>query len=204
MDLTIAVILTTLWLLGVLFFRLNRIWLPYYVLGSVGLAFLIIFIGRNTEAEPLLQTVVANSVHAVSRLFQLETQTFTGAPGALLVLIITQDVGWTMLQVTVESSGLLEAGVVSGMLMFYPAWSFKRRLSITLIALLLTHIANVIRLLVIVGSLHFLGKDSLLVAHTIVGRAVFFLAVVLIYWYLLTRPTLRTIKKKLDDELSAP
>jgi hypothetical protein len=43
----------------------------------------------------------------------------------------------------------------------------------------------------------------LLVSHTIIGRAVFFIAVIAIYWYLLTRPTLGVVRKKLDQELVA-
>ncbi len=203
MDIAVAAILATLWMLAVLFFRLNRIWLPYYITGSVGLAFLVIFIGRNTPIEPALQTAVAQGVHLVADLFNIPTDTFEGTPGALLVLVISQDIGWTMLQVTVESSGLLESGVVFGMLMMYPAWSMRRRFSYVLLALALTYVANIVRLLVIVAALHFLGKDSLLVSHTIIGRAVFFLGVILIYWFLLTRPTLGAVRKKLDDELVA-
>ncbi len=203
MDIVIAAILSTLWILAVLFFRLNRIWLPYYIIGSVGLAFLSIYIGRNTFIEPALQTAVAQGVHFVAELLNIPTDTFDAAPGALLVLVISQDIGWTMLQVTVESSGLLESGVVLGMLMFYPAWSTRRRVSYVAMALLLTYFFNIVRLLVIVATLHFLGKDSLLISHTIIGRAVFFVGVILIYWFLLTRPTLGSVRKKLDDEMVA-
>jgi exosortase family protein XrtG len=203
-DVILAAILTSLWAAAVAFFRLNRIWLPYYVLGSVGLAFVLIFIGRNTGIESALQSAVAYGVHAVSEVVQVPTQTFSSAPGALLVLVISQDIGWTMLQVTVESSGLLESGVIAGMLLFYPAWSIRKRLAFTLLALALTYVANIIRLMVIVGALHLMGKESLLVSHTIIGRAVFFIAVIIIYWFLLTRPTLRSVRKKLDEEMVAP
>lgn len=202
MEIALAATLAAVWALAVLFFRLNRIWLLYYIVGSVGLAFLLIYIGRNTFIEPSLQTAVAYGVHAMAPVVGVPTQTFDAAPGALLVLV-TQSSGWTMLQVTVESSGLLESGVVTGMLMFYPAWSMRRRLAYTLLALALTYVANIIRLLVIIAALHYFGKDSLLVSHTIIGRAVFFMGVVLIYWYLLSRPTLGSVRKKLDKELVA-
>ena len=202
MDIAIAAALSSVWAVGVLFFRLNRIWLPYYVLGSVGFAFMLIYIGRHTPIEGWLQVAVAFGVHQVSQLVGIPTSTFESAPGALLVLV-NQDVGWTMLQVTVESSGLLESGVIAGMLMFYPAWSLRRRFAYTLLALVLTYIANIIRLMIIVATLHLLGKESLLISHTIIGRAVFFVAVIAIYWYLLTRPTLGAVKKKLDRELVA-
>ncbi len=189
------------WLMAVLFFRANRIWLPYYVIGAVGLALAIIFIGRATPLESGLQQVVAAGVHAISSLTPVPTRIFQSAPGAIMVLVVDQSVGWTMLQITVESSGLLETGVISGMLMFYPGWSFRKRLGFTIMAILATYVANIIRLMVIVVVIHYGGKDTLLVSHTILGRAVFFVGVIAIYWYLLSRPTLRTVRAKLDEEM---
>ena len=189
------------WLMAVLFFRANRIWLPYYVIGAVGLALGIIFIGRATFIEAGLQQAVAAGVHAVSGLTPVPTRVFQSAPGAIMVLVVDQSVGWTMLQITVESSGLLETGVISGMLMFYPGWSLRRRTGYAVIAILATYVANIIRLMVIVIVIHYGGKDTLLVSHTILGRAVFFIGVIIIYWYLLSRPTLRTIRGKLDEEM---
>lgn len=191
-----------LWVLSVLFFRLNRIWLPYYIVGSVGLAFIFIFIGRATAIEPWMQTGVAAGVHIVSGWVGIATKIFQAAPGAILVLVISQDIGWTMLQVTIESSGLLESAVIAGMLLFYPGWSLRKRMAFTIGALLLTYLANVVRLMIIVMTLHNVGKSSLLISHTIIGRAVFFVLVVAIYWYLMTRPTLRSVRRKIEDELA--
>ena len=203
MDIWLAGVLIAGWLLVVAFFRLNRIWLPYYIIGSVGLAFVIIFVGRATGLEHALQVVVAAGVHAVSLALGLPTEIFQSSPGAILVLVVSQDIGWTMLQVTVESSGLLETGVIAGMLLFYPGWGIKKRIWFTIAAITLTYLANVVRLMVIVATLHYMGKSSLLISHTIIGRAVFFALVVAIYWFLMTRPTLRTIRHKIDDELMA-
>ncbi len=201
MAIWLAGTLIFIWLMAVLFFRANRIWLPYYVIGAVGLALAIIFIGRATFVESSLQQVVAAGVHAVSSLTPVPTQIFQSAPGAIMVLVVDQSVGWTMLQITVESSGLLEIGVISGMLMFYPGWSLRKRLGLSIIAILATYVANIIRLMVIVLVIHYGGKDTLLVSHTILGRAVFFVGVIAIYWYLLSRPTLRTVRSKLDEEM---
>ena len=203
MELWLVGLLIGIWLLVVAFFRLNRIWLPYYIIGSVGLAFVIIFVGRATGLEHALQVVVAAGVHATSLAFGLETEIFRSSPGAILVLVISQDIGWTMLQVTIESSGLLESGVIAGMLLFYPGWSIRKRIWFTIAAIALTYFANIVRLMVIVTTLHYMGKSSLLISHTIIGRAVFFALVVAIYWFLMTRPTLRTVRHKIDDELMA-
>lgn len=201
MEVWLGGTLIFLWVMAVLFFRANRIWLPYYVIGAVGFALIIIFVGRATFVESSLQQVVAAGVHAISSLTPVPTRIFQSAPGAIMILVVDQSVGWTMLQITVESSGLLETGVISGMLMFYPGWSFRKRLGLSVVAILATYVANIIRLMVIVIVIHYGGKDTLLVSHTILGRAVFFVGVIIIYWYLISRPTLRTIAGKLEDEL---
>ena len=199
MDIWLIGVLIVVWALVVAFFRLNRIWLPYYIIGSVGLAFIIIFVGRATGLEAALQIGVAAGVHALSIALGLPTEIFQSAPGSILILVISQDIGWTMLQVTIESSGLLETGVIAGMLLFYPGWNGRKRIWFTFAAVVLTYLSNVIRLMVIVITLHYMGKSSLLISHTIIGRAVFFALVVAIYWFLMTPPTLRTVKHEIDN-----
>ncbi len=203
MELTLTLALAGVWLTAVLFFRLNRVWLLYYLVGSIGLALGIIFIGQSLiPIEPLLEQYVAYAVHLVSSVVGVKTRIFTGAPGLLMVLVIAQDVGWTAVQVTIECSGLLESAVLIGMLAFYPGWPLRQKILLCAVGLAFTQLANVARLMFIIGTLHWFGKDSLFMAHTIVGRAVFFVAVVAIYWYVFTLPTLRTVHDKLIGDMS--
>ena len=61
-----------LWLAGVYFFYHYRIWLRFYVVGAVGLAFLIIAVGRTVlPLEMLLEQFTAYHVHDVAGLFGL-------------------------------------------------------------------------------------------------------------------------------------
>jgi hypothetical protein len=47
--------------------------------------------------------------------------------------------------------------------------------------------------------LHYLGKDALLIAHSLVGRIFFFLFTIGIYWYLITARSLETIEERLKS-----
>lgn len=202
----LAALLISLWLLAVLFFRANRIWLPYYLLGSVGLAFVIIFVGRATPVEELMEIGVAYATYGVANALQVDAQVFQAAPGALMLFVVGQvvghDRGWTMVQVTIECSSLLETGVIAGMVGFYPAWPMGKRLALVLAGVVATFAANIVRLTVIIGALHWFGKDSLFLSHTVIGRWVFFVLVVAIFWYIITRPTLGTVRCKLERELA--
>jgi exosortase family protein XrtG len=203
MPIWAGVILAVAWLLALLFWRANRVWLPYYITGTVGMALLLIFFAaRVTPAEEWMQRSTAWLVHHLSWLAQVPTQTFAEPPGAIMVLV-SQSVGWTMVQISVESSGLLESCVLVSMVLFYPGWSLRKKLGLIALGLAATFMANLFRLMIITTSLHYLGKDSLLVSHVLVGRLVFFVLVVLIFWMVITLPTLRTVRQKLEGEARA-
>lgn len=207
MNWALVATLLTVWALAVAFFRLNRIWLPYYLVGSVGLAFAIIFIGRATPLQTLMETGVAVSAFSVSNLLGIPARVFQEAPGSLMLFVVGQvvghDNGWTMVRVTIECSGLLETGVLSGMVGFYPGWTMRKKLALLALGVGATCVANILRLTVIIGTLHWFGKDSLFIAHTIVGRAVFFVLVIAIFWYIITLPTMRGVSKKLQQDMAA-
>jgi hypothetical protein len=81
------------WVIILLFFRSHRNWLPYYVLGSVGLAFALIGVGRLVFLEQFLQVSTASIVHLLSAVIGVETRLFPAVPGALMVLVIPQNLG---------------------------------------------------------------------------------------------------------------
>ena len=203
MALGIVIPLIIVWAVAVYFFYKNRIWLFYYLLGSVGLAFIIIFVGRMVSLEMFLEVTVANTVHQACNLVGIPTRLFQASPGSLLIMVIGQDVGWTVVQVTIECSGLLEIAAMMGMMLMYPGWSLGKRAVLTAIGTVTIYIANILRLFMIVEVLHTMGKGSLFISHTIVGRALFFIIVVFIYWYIITRPMLNDVRKKLKKELDS-
>ena len=202
MELSVIVSLAAVWLLVVYFFYRNRIWLLYYLVGAIGLAFIIIFVGRAFFLEAAMEQVVAQTVHQICNLAGIPTKIFESAPGALLVMVIAQDIGWTVIQIGIECSGLLETSAMLGMVLLYPGWAWGKRLVLTAIGVITIYFANIIRLFFIVEILHHGGKDTIFISHTIAGRAIFFIIVVGIYWFVITRPTLSTIRNKLHKEMA--
>ena len=191
----IYILLFLSWLVVVVFARRFRIWLVYYVLGAVGTAFWsVLVLGNLLGMETWLAYSVAWTVHAISNGIGIPTQIFEKAPGLLLVMVVVQNIGWTVLQVGVESSGFLELSVLSSLLLFYPGWSWRRRAVAILVGDAALWVANIIRMLIIVVMLNRLGKDILVFAHVYVGKIVFFLLAVGIFWYLITFLTLRDLR----------
>lgn len=195
-------VLFLLWLAFLLFLRANRIWLFYYLAGSVGMAFLMVHVGRSLVPwETWLKISTALSVYQLASLTGIESKLFEAVPGAISVLVISQDIGWTVLQIGIESSGLLESAVIVGMICFYPRWSLGRKAFLAALGLATTYVANVVRIFFIVSTLQWGGKDFLFLSHTVLGRALFFALIVVVYWYILTLPTLGTVGEKLREEM---
>ena len=207
MTWALAATLILAWALVVFFFRANRVWLPYYLLGSVGLAVIVIFLGRATPVQGFMETGVALATFGVANAVGIPARIFENDANSLMIFVIGQlvgsDHGWTMVRVTIECSSLLETGVISGMVGFYPGWTVKRRISLVVLGALATYLANIVRMTVIIGTLHLFGKDSLFIAHTIVGRAIFFVLVIAIFWYIITLPTMRTVFNKLQRDMAS-
>jgi len=199
MSLLLSMLLFALWISAVIFFRVYRIWIFYYVLAAVGAAYWMVLIARYLQLDVLVANTVASTVSELSGWLGITTQTFQNAPGLLLVLVVVQKIGWTVLEVGVESSGVLEMCVLSSLLLFYPGWSWKRRLLNLTIGLISTWGANIARMMVIVLLLSEMGKPVLVVAHTFIGKVVFFAITVAIYWVLITRPTVWIVARLLRE-----
>ena len=197
MSTFVIFLLFILWAGMVAFLRYTRSWLPFYVIGAVGCAYWLILVFSSLFGlEPFLAHSVAWVVHVVSNLVGIPTRIFEGAPGVLLVLVIFQDIGWTVLQVGIESSGLLEISVLVSLLLFYPGWSLSRRAFLIGMGSLAMWCANIIRMLVIVVMLNQFGKEALVLAHMYIGKAVFFVLVIAIFWVIITRTTLKDLYKR--------
>ncbi|GAB4401114.1 MAG: exosortase family protein XrtG [Anaerolineales bacterium] len=197
----IILLLFIIWLGLLIFLHTYRVWLFYYLVGVVGCAyFLVWFLRGPLNFEPALAYSVALTVHSIANLLEIPTRIFENAPGVLLVLVVVQrlgaQMGWTVLRIGVESSGLLEICVLASLLAFYPGWRWQRRTLSVGFGILVTWVANVLRLLVIVILLHGFGKNALVLAHTYIGKAFFFALIIWLYWYLITARALDDLSER--------
>ena len=133
----------------------------------------------------------------------IPTRVFEAAPGNILVWVVVQEPGWTVVRIDLECSGLLEMSVLSGLILFYPLRSVGKRVGLTLLGWAAIAGANVVRILTIILILHLFGKRSILIAHTVVGRIVFFALTAALYWFTLSKPTIRILAGSLQERMKA-
>jgi exosortase/archaeosortase family protein len=96
---------------------------------------------------------------------------------------------------------LVEGAVFSGLMLFYPRFTRKERFLRLAAGLGGTFLVNTIRLALIVAVIVTLGKGAAPLAHTVLGRLVFFVGIVIIYWKLFTLPTLNLVRKDLSASM---
>jgi exosortase family protein XrtG len=188
MNVWLLQLLLVIYLLGIVSLQRRHWSLLLYLWSAFGLAFLII------------QFAVLQNWHAA--LASLEASQLTGIMNALGVqlqlvdrtmLMVPDSTGWSGLRIGVESSTLIELSVLAGLLLFYPKQTPRQRSVFLMIGLTGTYVLNLLRLMVIVGMILIWGKPAVPLAHTVVGRLLYFGGVVMLYWFLMTRPTLRTV-----------
>jgi len=85
------------------------------------------------------------------------------------------------------------------LLLFYPSYNWKTKLKYATIGTVATFAANIIRILSIVFIVAVFGKTSVYLAHAIIGKLIFFALIVILYWYLLTKPTMNTVRKNIKS-----
>lgn len=182
---------TVIYILLILFLRNRRLWLPYYTLAVFGLTVLVVLISQQFHLDTLLSSFEMNHTHLASIWFGIPTRVVSSNS-----IMIADLSGWSILSIGIECSAILELSIFIGLILFYPAFSGLKKSFLLSIGLTSTYLINVVRILLIVGMVHFIGKNVIFIAHAIVGRLFFFAAIITLYWFLLTRPTLDLVARE--------
>lgn len=113
--------------------------------------------------------------------------------------IFPDPTGWSIFGIGFECSSIIEISVLVGLLLLYPGYNFKRKMKYAGIGILATYGANLIRMLSIIYIVNIFGKSTLYFAHAFIGKIIFFAFVIVLYWYLLTRPTLGIVRDNIKS-----
>ncbi len=171
--------------LFVFWLRKSHFWLPYYALGVFGLTFIFIFLAREAHFDTQLSTWEMSQSHFLARLLGIATQVVSSGS-----IAIKSSGGWSILSIGLECSALIELSIFVSLILFYPAFKIIDKAKLLLIGLLGTYAINLLRILLIIALVAVYGTQVVFVAHAVIGRLFFFTAVVVLYWYLITSPTL--------------
>ena len=177
------------WLLRVLRKAGLKFW--RYLLGSCGIFLILLILVR-----PWLVLPLARLIAAIAGIFGKVTG-FYQAYYRYGVIFIESLNGAITVNIDLEGSGFIEISAFISLLAFYGIYNIPERIYIGVIGTLYTMLTNALRIAVICTMIHFLGTDYYYVAHTIVGRIVFYVLQVILYFFIFTKP--HVLKMKTGD-----
>ena len=158
-----------------------------FCFGAVGL-FLLLFFLTGPYLAYILQNIICFLMDLVAPESVLSANI---TYGSLLVHCGNDDISMI---VDYECCGMIEILAITCIMHFYPLYKFSQKLILTTIAIICTIFANIVRLFSIALIIHYFGTSSYYIAHSFVGRLVFWVITIVIYYYLLTYPHLHRQK----------
>ena len=169
-------------------FKRGKLNFWYYLTGTVGVFLLAMF-----YLKPYLTLPLARAVAALSGLVGETTGLFS-AYFKYGIIFVESKYGAMTLQIDFECSGIIEILAYLSLLMFYNVFDRVERFLYAIIGILYIIVANVIRIVVICAFIHRHGPSSYFIAHTLVGRIVFYVLSVLLYFYVFTKSQVLRMK----------
>lgn len=185
MNLVMLLLFVIIWVYVISIFQRKKQSFFFFFIGGVGL-FILCFV----VLEPVLTAPLAKLVCYLTGLVGRLTGIFS-AYASYGILFIEAEKGPVSLYVDFECAGLIEILVYLSLLVFFQAYNWKEKLGVGILGVLGILAANVLRLTVICVMIHVGGNDIYYLAHTIVGRMVFYLFAISLYFYVFTRRQIR-------------
>ena len=152
-----------------------------YFWGACGL-----FIIMMVWVRPIMTQPLAEVVAAVAGVFGDITGMYT-AFFKYGVLFVNAADGAITLQIDFECSGILEIMAYLALLVFFEAYNIFERIIVSVVGIFYIILANALRIAVICTIIYFNGIGAYHIAHTIVGRLVFYALTVILYFFVFTK-----------------
>ena len=91
-----------------------------------------------------------------------------------------------------ECCGMIEILALTSIILFHPLFDWKKRIVRLVVGFVWTCLANIMRLLSICVIIYNYGNDSYYIAHSIVGRIVFYVMTIILYYYMFSFGQIKT------------
>ena len=158
-----------------------ELWFWRFMVGSMGLFILLMIFVRPWAVEPLAHAVAAIAGVFGSLTGSFETYIKYG------VIFVNSASGSITLQVDFECSGIIEIMAFVSLLTFFRVYTPNERILVGILGSLFITLANVLRIIIVCEIIHFGGVEMYYMAHSLIGRIVFYVLSILLYFYVFTK-----------------
>jgi exosortase family protein XrtG len=193
MSWSLLQLLLVIYIVGLALIQRWQWGLTFYLWGAFGFTFLFVHLSLLQGWNVVLSSIEAEHSRLIAALIGIQIQAVNQ-----VILLIPEATGWTGLNIGIECSTLIEVAVFMGLMLFYPRLTLQQRSTYFVLGLLGTYLLNLLRIMVIVVMVVIWGKSAVPFAHAVVARLIYFIGVVMLYWFLFTRPTLLIIRRGIE------
>ena len=194
-----TIIIFPIWLTLVLVFRRHRQWLFYYLAGAFGMTIQLVFLAEYFGLDQLLVNVASFHVNLISKnIFHIPMELMSNGRFQLMLT----NGGSSILKLGIECSAILESSIILSLILFYPLFNSSQKILRAIFGLVVTYVINILRLMIIVLMAYKFGPDYIFLAHAGVARVFFFIFELLLYWYIMTKPSVKSVGDSIKDGVS--
>ncbi len=184
-GLIILLAIFVIWIYSLTVFKRRKLEFFYFLVGSIG-TFLFSFLVLRKPLTEILATVTCFLTGILGNILG-----FFKAYTSYSILFVENADGPISLYVDFECSGVIEMLVFISLIFFFAVYNLKEKILISLAGIVWIMAANIIRLFSICVIINQLGNESYYMAHTIVGRLIFYALSIILYFYVFTRAQIR-------------
>lgn len=171
-------IVVWLYLLSIL--KRARLSAFHFIVGSGGLFFILIALSDPYWVWFFTHAVI-NGVKWFGELTGMST-----VMNRYGLISISNPTAPVTMSIDYECSGIIETVAFLSMVIFLPMYNKFERVFFSILGTLWIYVANVIRLVSVIMIVHFGGGNLFFLAHSIVGRLIFYVLVIMLYYEVFT------------------
>lgn len=178
-----AILAFVVWIYLLSVFYRGKMGFFYFIFGSIGSFFFLML-----YLKPILMPVLVQLVTSVTGILGRGTGLFEAYRDySILFIESPKDGGALSLYIDFECSGIIEILVFISLLAFFQVYGVWQRIVIGAIGCVVIFFSNVTRIFIICVMIRLWGNEVYYLAHTLIGRIVFYIFAVLLYYFVFTK-----------------
>lgn len=181
----LLIIVFVIWVYSLTIFKRKKLEFFYFLIGSIG-TFLFSFITFREIMTDVLTRLTCYLTGLIGNALG-----FFKSYTAHAILFVENNDGPISLFVDFECAGVIEILVFISLIWFFAVYNVKEKLIVSVLGTIWIMLANIIRLFSICLIINQFGNESYYLAHTIVGRIIFYALSIAMYFYVFTRAQIR-------------
>lgn len=173
-------ILIAIWGYILYVFKKRKLTAFYYLLGTAGL-FTAIFIPFRKIMTEILSDLVLNIMGAIG-----DVTGFFTVFNEYNLIFINHNKSCISMYIDYECCGVIEVLVLVCLIVFFPVFGIAKKIVYAILGALYVICANIIRLVLVSVVIYYFGNDVYYLAHAVIGRLVFYVLMIILYFYMLS------------------